>query len=398
MRIAFFSEGFDPFTNGVVTLVKSYRKALEAAGHEVVIFTPEHDEQPDFEEGVVRLPSLTFHREFYPVLRPFANIRKRFTAGEFDVIHSHHPFSCGLLAERLAHKHGLPLVYTFHTLLTHQAQHVPGPAKLAELGMMQVIRRHCEHADCVTASTHVMKAWLQEHKIETPIAIVRPEPPEMECAPDARSRLRSAWDVNDATAVAFCASRLSPEKGLDLLLDAVALLPEGLDFKLIIAGSGPDEDELERMAERLQITDRVAFIGEVPYAEMADYYAAADIFAFPSRNDTLGMVVLEALASGLPVLAINENGPSEVVRHGIDGCLVNYDPASFSTALERLATDREWRTQLARQAKIGCDLFCRPGTAQGLLEAYGIAKEEKQRRASLPPISRTVRRVIRTPG
>lgn len=392
MRIAFFTEAFDPFTNGVVVLVKAYRQAMEAAGHEVVVFTPEHDDQPDCEFGVVRLPSFTFHRDFYPILRPFASINRRFQKGEFDVIHSHHPFSCGLLAERLSKKHGVPLVYTFHTLLTNQAAHIPGPAKLAEMGMMQVIKRHCEHAHCVTASTEVMKRWLEEKGIDSPVKIVRPTAPTMIPSPGSRERLRAQWNVSASTVLGFCATRLSPEKDVDLLLQAVALVPKTLDFRLVIAGSGPDMDELIALSKGLDVEDRVKFIGEVPHEEIADYYAAADVFTFPSRNDTLGMVVLEAMASGLPVICSDVNGPAEVVRHGVDGYHTSEDARVLAHAIMRVVVDPDLRQRLAAGAREGCLAFCTPDTATGLMEAYETAKLTRLDRPDPSPRARRANR------
>lgn len=376
MRIAFFTEGFDPFTNGVVVLVKAYRQALEAAGHEVVVFTPEHEDQPDMEMGVVRLPSITFHRDFYPILQPFSKVSKRFKAGEFDVIHSHHPFSCGLLAERLSKKHGVPLVYTFHTLLTNQAAHIPGPARLAEMGMLQVIKRHCEHSHCVTVSTKVMGRWLRDHGVDSPVHLVRPNVPAMRPSLNARNRVRREWGVSEKTVVGFCATRLSPEKDTDLLIQAVALIPSTLDFKLFIAGTGPDIAELKALAMSLGVGDRVTFLGEVPHASIADLYAAADIFTFPSRNDTLGMVVLEAMSLGLPVVCADVNGPAEVIRHGIDGYHTSDDPRVLAHAIMRLVVDPELRLSMAAAAREGCQAFCAADMAGELTAAYAKAMAE----------------------
>lgn len=373
MRIAFFSEAYDPFTNGVVVLIKAYREALMARGHEVVVFCPEHEERPRIEDGVVRLPSLQLKDDWYRLALPFGQALREMRNGHFDILHSHHPFSCGLIAERLARKHEIPLVYTFHTMLTEQSHHVPGPKHLAQRGILRVIRRHCERAHCVTVSTNVMRDWLIGKNIKAPIHVVRPDPPSISARPGARERIRSRLGVPSNAIVAFCASRLSPEKDVDLLLKALSHIPESVGLKLLIAGSGAEESALRELAHSLKLESRIYWLGEVPHSEIGDYYAAADFFAFPSRNDTLGMVVLEAMNCGLPCVVIDQNGPSEVVRHGIDGLRSAPSEHAFANAMWRLAFDDETRSKLSQETKNGVAAFCTPPTADGLLEAYEIA-------------------------
>lgn len=373
MRIAFFSEAYDPFTNGVVVLIKAYREALLARGHEVVVFCPEHEERPRVEEGVVRLPSLQLKDDWYRLALPFGQALRELRSGQFDILHSHHPFSCGIIAERLARKHDIPLVYTFHTMLTEQSHHVPGPKHLAQRGILRVIRRHCERAHCVTVSTNVMRDWLISKKVNSAIHVVRPDPPKVNVHPGARDAIRSRLGIPSNAVVAFCASRLSAEKDVDILLRALSHIPESVGLRVVIAGSGCEEGSLRDLANSLKVGSRIHWAGEVRHEEIGDYYAAADFFAFPSRNDTLGLVVLEAMVCGLPCVVMDQNGPSEIVRHGIDGLRSAPSEHAFANAMWRLAFDADTRIRLASNAREGVLKFCNPPTADGLLEAYDIA-------------------------
>jgi len=374
MRIAFFSEGYDPFTNGVVVLLKAYREALEKAGHEVFVFAPEHHGRPEFEDHVVRLPSLYWCKKTYPCLRPFAKNERLFAGGHFDVIHSHHPFSCGLLAERLARKHQIPLVYTFHTLLTNYSGYFPGASKVAEQGLLKIIRRHCERADAVTVSTGVMEKWLRQRGVETPIQIVRP-PITLQPAPaGARERMRKHLGADENTVIALCASRLSLEKDVDFLIRATKKFSNP-NVKVVLVGSGPMEVSLREQVEALGLTQKVLFIGEAQHSEMPNWYAAADMLVFPSRNDTLGLVLIEAMASGLPCVAIDMNGPTEVVRNGETGYLVPFQERAFAASVDRLAFDPDLRIKLSSQARSWVMSQFNVDLALSLERAYELARE-----------------------
>lgn len=372
MRIAFFSEGYDPFTNGVVVLLKAYREALEKAGHEVVVFTPEHHGRPDFEDHVVRLPSLYWCKKTYPCLRPFAKNERLFAGGHFDVIHSHHPFSCGLLAERLARKHGIPLVYTFHTLLTNYSGYFPGASKVAEQGLLKIIRRHCGRANAVTVSTGVMERWLRQRGVFTPIHVVRP-PITLEPAPaGTRERMRAMLGAHDGIVLALCASRLSLEKDVDFLVRAARKMTDP-NLRIVIVGTGPMEGQLKEQVESLGLSGRIIFVGEAKHHEMSNWYAAADMLVFPSRNDTLGLVLIEAMACGLPCVAINMNGPTEVVQNGETGYLVPFQERAFADAVGNLAQSAGLRFQMGAKARERALSEFNIDLAASLERAYEIA-------------------------
>lgn len=375
MRIAFFTEAFDPYTNGVVVLVKAYRDALEAAGHEVVVFAPEHENRPTVERRVVRMASVQVAKEWYRLAIPFSKALRHFDDLDFDIIHSHHPFSCGLLAEKLSRKFEIPLVYTFHTLLTQQSHHVPGPKQLAEQTIMRVIRRHCTRSHCVTVSTRVMQQWLRKRAVKSPVQIVRPNVPAIQATAEGRRRIRGKFGFAEHEIVAFCASRLSQEKDLEILLRATSLVPRELPLRVLVAGDGPEEKDLKKLAKKLRLGNRIVWGGAAPHAQIGDWYAAGDFFAFPSRNDTLGMVVLEAMASGLPCIVANENGPAEIVRPNVDGLSVHADPVSFSHAMSMLTRHADLRQAMGQATAEGVRLFCTPDTATGLLDAYATAQD-----------------------
>lgn len=406
MKIAFFTEGYDPWTNGVVVLIKAYRAALCAAGHEVVIFAPEHPGRPAEEDQVVRLPSMTYDRRTYACLRPFSGIETVFRSGEFDVIHSHHPLTCGAAGERLSKRYNVPLVYTFHTMLTNFSGYFAGPKFIAEKSLLHIMRRHCQRAHCVTVTTRIMESWLRENKVQTPIMLVRPPFEGQNIQPGDRERFRAKWGVKPETTVLLCAGRLSLEKGVDFLIESAKQLPRSLDWKVVVAGDGPLREELETLAKDLGIGNRVLFNGLVPHGEMAAAYAAADVLTFPSANDTLGLVLLEAMSAGLPTVAVACNGPLEAVKHGETGLLTPVETKPFADAMIKLIMNADLRHEMGQAGKRWVREFCSQDTAGALLQAYETAArrqrfvlalaEERKRPQPLVKLGKGVRRVRRT--
>lgn len=373
MKIAFFTEGYDPFINGVVTMIKAYRQALRDAGHEVVIFTPENADEIPAEDGVIRLPSVIWTEKWYPGLRPFSGVDKIFREGGFDIIHSHHPMTTGFAAERLSKKHGVPLVFTFHTLLPNYSSYLPALRNVGEAALTHIVKRHCAKAHCVTVSTLLMKDWLRDHGIRAPIRLVRPPNKKLVAPPGARLEMREKLRIPEGVPVILCAGRIAPEKCVEFLIEAVARFPRGTDYRLLIVGGGPNEKDVRKLASKLKLT-KVIFTGEVLYAEMPSYYAASDIFAFPSHNDTLGLVLIEAMNAGLPCVAVAANGPREVVCDGVTGVLTDPDVGAFSSAIQRLLADIDTRALMGLNGPAWCRRLCAGDLGDELVSAYDTAK------------------------
>jgi len=373
MRVAFFTEAYEPFINGAVILAKSYRRQLEAMGHEVIVFTPEYPGFRDADDYVVRLPSVVWSKKGYPCLQPFPGIESEFRRWRFDLIHSHHPFTMGLAAERMAERHGIPLVYTFHTLLPAYSSYVPLPGPLARRMLVYIIRRHCAHARCVTVTNSLMRTWLLDHGVQSPVWIVPPVVSAVRAVPGTRESIRARYGIAPDTSLLLYVGRLTQEKNLDLLLRAVARVKANPDWRLMVVGSGSCKAHLASLSSRLRIADRVLFAGEVGHDLVGGYYAAADVFVFPSLSETLGLVLLEAMSAGLPCVAVGVNGPLAVVQDGVTGLLTRPDETAFSKAVESLLTDRDMRRSLGNAARKLLREYSPANVGAKLMEAYSQA-------------------------
>ncbi|MBP6965292.1 MAG: glycosyltransferase [Armatimonadetes bacterium] len=373
MRVAFFTEGYDPFTNGAIVLVKQYRQQLEDLGHEVVVFAPEHPEFRDDDDHVVRLPSIAWSRQAYPSLRPFSGLGRQFDRWRFDLIHSHHPFSMGLAAERLARRSQIPLVHTFHTMLPDFACYAPVARTLIGRALTSVVRRHCAHTRCVTVTNYLMRDWLVERGVRTPIAIVPPAVCLPRPEPGARWRIRAGLGVKGDTVVLLYVGRLAPEKNLDFLLRSVARLDRRRDWRLVLVGPGPEGPHLRDLSSLLGLADRVTLTGGVAHSAVQDYNSAGDISVLSSLSETFGLVILEAMSVGLPCIAVGINGPLAVVENGTTGILTLPDEQSFAAAVESLIRDRNLRQTMGRASKNASLWYSTERASARLIDAYRLA-------------------------
>jgi glycosyltransferase involved in cell wall biosynthesis len=338
VRIAFFTEGFDPFINGVVHTIKTWRSELERRGHEVTVFAPRFPGHHDADPGVVRLPSLNWSRIHYPILAPYADGRP-IASRAFDLVHSHHPFTMSRLAVRVARAREMPLVYTFHTLLSEYAHYVPLSRSVGRLWLRRTYLRHCTEADRITTPTGAVRVVLRGECVKTPVHVVSAGVPAATPGQGAGERVRRELGVPANAQLLLYSGRLVREKRLDFLLRALAPLCRSSSPVLCLAGGGHIEGRLRRLAGDLGIAERVIFPGWIPHDRMADLYAAADLFVFPSTTDTMGVVLVEAMMQGLPCVAVDRYGPSEIVSHGETGLLVPYEERAFADAVERLLND-----------------------------------------------------------
>lgn len=173
--------------------------------------------------------------------------------------------------------------------------------------------------------------------------------------------------------------RLVPYKGADMLLDALAL--SGIDARLVVVGDGPERPRLEKQVRQLGLADKVRFVGWVAQKATAEFYAGADVFAFPSVREFGGAVVMEAMAAGLPCIVLNHGGVGEYVD---DTCGVRIDPVSrehvvkeFARSLGQLASDRDLRQRLEQGACRRAEHYRWTGKARWLLEQYNNLKDPK---------------------
>lgn len=401
MRVAFFSECYLPVTNGVVTSMTTLRDSLRALGHEVFVFAPGAP-QPGEDDTIFRLPELPFPRHPYHFARPFPRLPAEFDRLGVQVVHCHHPFTVGRLGALTARKHGLPMVYTAHTLYDTMAAHARSPLarSVGQPAARGVVKRFCARAEYVIVPSRITREALRADGVRARFAVVPSSVPVPAASPQGRERLRADLGLSAEAPLLLCVGRLGPEKRVDLLLRVAAnLKARGLGlgpsaFRLALVGDGQCRSALEAMAEEYGVADVTLFAGAQPRASIGDWYAAADLFLLSSPAETQGLVLVEAMAAGLPCVAVDYGGPRETVVHGETGLRVRFDANSFAGAVANLIADPERRAAMAQRALARAASYTPGSMALAVVGVYEAAIRSSSHHGGTSGfVRRTVRRV-----
>jgi glycosyltransferase involved in cell wall biosynthesis len=267
----------------------------------------------------------------YRLTVPVVSRRKREAiVNRLHVLHAHSPFVTGWMAVRYARRLRIPLVYTYHTRLEDYAHYVPFDTNTTRRAASTLTRNFANLADVVIVPTPAMRERLLELGVTSTVEVI-PSGIDLRLFGSASrsEQLRRSIGVRDGERMLLFVSRLAREKNVELLIEA--LTRSSVPAKLVIAGDGPQRAALEELAGRLGVAERVAFLGQMDRERLADLYASADAFVFPSVTETQGLVLAEALAAGALVLAADAPQNREVL--GPAGRVVKPDADAFAEAM-----------------------------------------------------------------
>lgn len=341
MNILILTNTFTPHVGGVARSVAAFTEEYRRRGHRVLVVAPEFPDMPGDEVDVVRIPAIqNFNASDFSVVLPIhPPLTATLDAFGPDIVHSQHPFLLGMTAVRIARRRGLPLVFTHHTLYEQYTHYVPGDSPALKRFAIELATRYANLSDQVFAPSESIRDLLQQRGVTTPIAVV-PTGVRLEhfAHGDGPAFRRQTGIPQDAFVVGHL-GRLAPEKNLEFLARAVAdFVASHPQAHFLVVGSGPSETLLRDVFARAGLDARLHIAGILQRQELADALHAMDGFAFASTSETQGMVLTEAMAAGLPVVALDATGVREVVRDGENGrLLLEAAPAAFSAALRWLA-------------------------------------------------------------
>ncbi len=378
MRIGIFSESFEPVINGVTTSIQTLRKALKDEGHETFVFAPAFPGHADTDPNVFRFrsilpPTVRDYPLAIPVKRGLLDLARRL---KIDVIHTQTPFMLGWAGLRLGRRLGVPVVSTNHTQYAEYTHYFPLlPVAWSRAAVIRMLRRYYDACDLVVTPSQANKEILLGYGVSREIRVV-PTGNALDIARDgaARQAAREQWGVDPDSTVLIYVGRLAREKNLTLLLDSFERLAKDHPaVRLVFVGGGPYEEGLKREATARGLGDRVVVAGFVPREKVGRVYCGGDIFVFPSMTETQGLVLGEALAAGLPCVAVNAGGSPEMVRHGEDSFLCENDCADFTSRIDLLLRDAGLRRRFASAAVENSRRFRPEEMARSMLDAYRSA-------------------------
>ena len=390
LRVTMFTNNYLPFIGGVPISIERLRRGLAELGDQIQIVAPRYRDQPEREQDVVRVPALLAigeKREFRMANLFLSRIRSAVRAFRPDIVHLHHPFWLGSLGLFLARRLRVPAIYTYHTRLEHYAHFVPLPGLLfRNLISHALVRRFANKCDGVIVPTYSTEEYLRMIGVKTP-TFVQPTGIEFErfqqVAPAEVQALRARLGLTDET-VLVSVSRLSNEKNIDFMIDALSTLRDRTDkpFRFLMIGDGHQRDRLQNKIDQLDLATQVTLVGAVPPDQMAVWYRLGDAFLFASKSETQGMVILEAMAAGLPVVAVRSSGIDDVVRDGVNGFKTPEKQALWLERVQQLLEDDELRARLSGQALAFAKDYSVEQFARDVRAIYAstLALAEKRRR------------------
>jgi glycosyltransferase involved in cell wall biosynthesis len=379
MNILIFTNTFSPHVGGVARSVEAFTKEYRIRGHRVLVVAPEFPDMPQDEVDVVRIPAIqNFNASDFSVVLPIhPQLSETIDAFRPDIVHSQHPFLLGMTAVRIARHRGLPLVFTHHTLYERYTHYVPGDSPALKRFAIELATRYANLADQVFAPSESIRDLLQQRGVVTPIAVV-PTGVRLEhfAHGDGPAFRRQMGIPEDAFVVGHL-GRLAPEKNLEFLARAVAdFVGSHPNAHFLVIGSGPSEAAMRDVFARAGLEARLHVAGILQQQALADALHAMDVFAFASTSETQGMVLTEAMAAALPVVALDAPGAREVVRDQQNGRLLqDATPAAFSAALQWAAgLPPESMRDLKQHALDTAEAFSMPRSADKALACYAALK------------------------
>ncbi len=382
MRVLMISDVYFPRVNGVSTSIQTFAREFIGLGHEVTLLAPDYGEA-DYGEAVaepfevIRLPSRYFPFDPEDRIIRWGRIRRhqsRLTAAGFDLVHIHTPFIAHYAGQALARRLKVPVVASYHTFFE---QYLDKYVPLVPGAWMRFVARHfsaaqCGDVDAVAVPSEAMLEVLIRYGVRTLAEIV---PTGIDLDKFHRgdgSGFRRAYGIPPERPLLAYVGRLAFEKNCDFLLRMLvhvrAAVPEVL---LAIAGEGPAQRQLEGLARRLGLQENLRFLGYLNRdGSLEGCYAAADALVFASRTETQGLVLLESLALGTPVVATAEMGTREVLCDG-EGCLIALDDEQdFAAKTVRLLTDAQLRATLTARARPYAECWSAQAMAERMLGLY----------------------------
>ena len=363
MKIAMFTNNYFPFIGGVPISIYRLSEGLKRIGHEVYIFAPDYKnkKQSKNNNNVIRCKSL-FHYNKEGLDMPIVNIfspeiKNKFEDLDIDIVHAHHPFWIGSKAMSLAENNNIPIVYTYHTRLEKYAHYLPGFFILEFLFKNRIshyiIRRFSNNCDAVFAPTVTAKEYLRNVGVSKYIDVMPTGVDFTNYQIDEKElqTLREKYKLNNKK-VLFSVSRLSKEKNLYFLLKGIKYIKENtnIEFKLLLAGDGPEKTGIERYVDENNLDDYVILTGLIDHKNISKYYLLSDIFVFASTTETQGMVLLEAMAGNNPVVAVRSSGVDDVIENDYNGYKTKEGIKNWSKKVIQLMSDEELLNRLANNA------------------------------------------------
>ncbi len=379
-----FTNTYLPHVGGVARSVSTFVEDLIGSGHEVQVVAPTFaDQQEDDADYIIRVPAIqNFNGSDFSVRIPLAgDIREEISRFDPDIIHSHHPFLLGDSAVRMSRLLGVPLIFTHHTRYEQYTHYVPLDSPTLKRFVSDLASEYANICNQVIAPSEGIKELIHQRGVRSDIAVLPTGIDIKRFSSGSGSRFRQQHDIDSAAPVIGHVGRLAAEKNLAYLTRAAAQAVKELPgMKFVVAGAGELNEEMVKIFQQYQVGDHLVLAGSLSGSNLADCYAAMDLFIFASRSETQGLVLAEAMAAAVPVLALDATGVDDVLVDQHNG--IRRAPESseetFSSAIISLITDKKLRHKLRSGATSTAAQFSRQASCRRLVELYEKVIDEER--------------------
>lgn len=358
LKILFISDVYFPRINGVSTSIKTFVDQMQSLGHEVNLIAPDYQVQTQDESWIKRIPARSIYFDPEDKLMKYGEAMKllpELKKEQYDIIHVHTPFVAHYLGLKLAAKLNIPCIETYHTFFEDYLHHyLPWIPKSAARGLARMIsKQQCNALDAIVAPSNPMLDVLRSYGVNVSADVIPTGLQEHSFKEADGKAFRQKYDIPLERPMLLYVGRVAFEKNIDFLLGmAMVLADERPDILLVVTGEGPAEASLHKLAQTLNIENNVKFLGYLDRAtELNACYQAADVFVFASKSETQGLVLLEAMAQGTPVVAIAELGTASILVEGEGALIAPENTLEFAEKVLQLLIYPEQRFELGKRAK-----------------------------------------------
>lgn len=396
MRIGIFTETYTPYISGLVTSEIMLKKGLEKLGHEVYVVTANLESfhyEYDEEERVLKVPGIPtgIYDSRLTAVYPLKAVNK-IKSWNLDIIHSQTEFAIGTFARILAYQLDIPLVHTYHTMYEDYIHYITkgyfdkSSKKIVEYLTLFYCDKTATELIVPTKKTYDL--FKEKYQVDRNIHII-PTGIELErfytenIDKKKLASIKRKEKITKDDFIAIFIGRLAQEKNVVFLLDVMKdLVPSLPKLKLLIVGDGPDYDLYKEIIEKYHLENNIIMTGKVAWEEVPYYYHLSDIFLTASHTETQGLTVIEAMASSVVPICIEDESFKNTVIDGLNGRIFNNEKECKEIITE-LYNDSKLTKKLSNQARINSDRFSAKYFAESVLDVYKYAIEHKKNRHSL---------------
>jgi len=385
VRALFVSDVYFPRVNGVSTSIRTFRQDLATCGVETLLVVPSYVQSGapssggslSDEPGILRVSSSGVPKDPEDRRMQWGALNRVLSTiprGRVDVVHIQTPFIAHYAAARFARRNGVPCVATYHTFFEEYLHHyVPVlPRSIGRYLARSFTRSQCADVQALIAPSDPMRDVLLEYGVSTPIHVLPTGLPADRFNPGIAERFRSEQGIPAGRPLVTYVGRVAHEKNIEFLVKVFVevrkTVPEAM---LVIAGEGPAREPLRQLVARLGLEKDVHFAGYLDRnTGLLDCYAAANVFVFASRTETQGLVLLEAMAQGAPVVSTAELGTRSVLKAGCGALVVEEQLQPFTAAVVQVLQDAALRSDLAERGRTYARTWSSAIMARRLADLY----------------------------